>query len=476
MLAAMTAATEAAAGAVPAAPIAFESREDRLNAVCPPRLKRLIRGGDAVPTEGSQEQLRQALDDEAFDEKLESAAGSAMVDVPCDEGKKEDQVTSAVPLESLPSQVPPTPAVDDAPAAAAAASADVSKPKPSSSSSTTADNLAELDIQVPAASASAPIVATTITTTTTTSKISKTTVTMTVVKNLEGCVNKVVQECKQLYQALDVWNAAGKDVSISIPFRGDRFTLPESFLRRFPVDVKIGVEAKSEDPKIRSRWLLTAPEILGNSLRQVPRAKQISAAAEPLVEKWFAEVEADKTAAAAEAQEKEWAAEIKDDDTETDDSSSETTSKKGKRRKHEGETEGESARAQKRRKVKSDAKAAEPEVPKRRRRFSNDELRGLLMTVRQFAEIPYGVGVLSEVFPEDEDAAAGTSKRHEIVHKHSAAFMVDPKNAPVVKALFRDIKAYSVAMQMPPNPVPVPVPVAAAVAAVPQPADTTSAS
>jgi len=252
------------------------------------------------------------LDDEAFDEKLESAAASAMVDVPCDEGKKEDQVASAVPLESLPSQVPPTPAVDDAPAAVAAASVDVSKPKPSSSSSTTADNLAELDIQVPAASASAPIIATTTTTTTTTT--SKTTVTMTVVKNLEGCINKVVQECKKLYQALNVWNAAGKDVSISIPFRGDRFTLPESFLRRFPVDAKIGVEAKSEDPKIRSRWLLTAPEILGHSLRQVPRAKQISAAAEPLVEKWIAEVEAEKTAAAAEAQEKEWDAEIKDDD------------------------------------------------------------------------------------------------------------------------------------------------------------------
>jgi len=469
MLAAMTAATEAAAaaGAVPAAPIAFESREDRLNAVCPPRLKRLIRGGDAVPTEGSQEQLRQALDDEAFDEKLESAAGSAMVDVPCDEGKKEDQVTSAVPLDSLPSQVPPTPAVDDAPAAAAAASVDVSKPKPSSSSSTTADNLAELDIQVPAASASAPIVATTTTTTTTTSQISKTTVTKTVVKNLEGAITKMVEHCKKLYQALDVWNAAGKDAGIPIPFRGARDSLPESFLRRFPSDAKIGWGKK----------LKTAAEILVDPLRQVPNAKQIAVAAEPLVEEWIAEVEAEKTVAAAEAQEKEWDAEIKDNDTETDDSSSETTSKKGKRRKHEGETEGESARAQKRRKVKSDAKAAEPEVPKRRRRFSNDELRGLLMTVRQFAEIPYGVGVLSEVFPEDEDAAAGTSKRHEIVHKHSAAFMVDPKNSPVVKALFRDIKAYSVAMQMPPNPVPVPVVTAVtAVAAAPQPAAATSAS
>jgi len=447
MLAAMTAATEAAAaaGAVPAAPIAFESREDRLNAVCPPRLKRLIRGGDAVPTEGSQEQLRQALDDEAFDEKLESAAGSAMVDVPCDEGKKEDQVASAVPPESLPSQVPPTPAVDDAPAAAAAASVDVSKPKPSSSSSTTADNLAELDIQVPAASASAPIVATTTTTTTTTSQISKITVTKTVVKNLEGTITKMVEHCKKLYQALDVWNAAGKDAGIPIPFQGDRYSLPESFLRRFPSDAKIGWGKK----------LNTAPEILADPLRQVPGAKQIADAAEPLVEKWIAEVEAEKAAAAAEAQEKEWDAEIKDDDTETDDSSSsEATSKKGKRR-HKGKTEGESVRSQ-----------------KRRRRFSNDELRGLMMSVRQFAEMPYGVGVLSQIFPED--AAAGTSKTHETVHKFAAAFMVDPKNAPVVNALFRDIRAYTVAMQMPPNPVPVPV--VAAVAAVPQPAATTSAS
>lgn len=470
MLAAMTAATEAAAaaGAVPSAPIAFESREDRLNAVCLPRLKRLIRGGDAVPTEGSQEALRQELDDEAFDEKLESAADSAMVDVPCDEGKKEDQVTNAVPLESLPSQVPPTPAVDDAPAAAAAASVDVSKPKPSSSSSTTADNLAELDIQVPAASASAPIVATTTTTTTTTSKIS-TTITTTVVKSLEGVIAKMVENCKKLYQALDVWNAAGKDADIPIPFQGDRDALPESFLRRFPSDAKIGW----------GKALMTAPQILRNPSRQVPRAKQIAAAAEPLVEKWIAEVEAEKAAAAAEAQEKEWEAEIKDDDTETDDSSSsEATSKKSKR-KHKGETEGESARAQKRRKVKSDAKAAEPEVPKRRRRFSNDELRGLMMTLREFAEIPYGIGVLSQVFPED--AAAGTSKIHEIVYKHAAAFMVDPKNSPVVTALFQDIKAYSVATQMPPNPVPVRVVAAAAaaaapIAAAPQPAATTSAS
>jgi len=443
----MTAVTEAAAAAVPAAPIAFESREDRLNAVCPPRLKRLIRGGDAVPTEGSQEQLRQALDDEAFDEKLESAAGSAMVDVPCDEGKKEDQVASAVPPESLPSQVPPTPAVD-APAAAAAASVDVSKPKPSLSSSTTADNLAELDIQVPAASASAPIVAIT-TTTTTTSKVFKTTVTKTVVKNLEGTITKMVEHCKKLYEALDVWNAAGKDADIPIPFQGDRYSIPESFLRRFPSDAKFG----------RGKKLNTAAEILADPLRQVPSAKQIADAAEPLVEKWIAEVEAEKAAAAAEAQEKEWAAEIKDDDTETDDSSSsEATSKKGKRR-HKGKTEGESARSQ-----------------KRRRRFSNDELRGLLMTVREFAEIPYGIGVLSQVFPED--AVAGTSKTHEIVYKHAAAFMVDPKNSPVVTALFRDIKAYSVATQIPPNPVPVPVavPIVSAVAASPQPAATTSAS